>query len=230
MIDDPIILLIVLPPAAYVLGATPFGVILSRANGVDIRTKGSGNTGATNVWRVLGARWGALCFALDVGKGLAPVLAAGVLLRRLDGFPTALHQGVWLATGCGAILGHVFSFWLKFRGGKGVATALGVVLGIFPYFTWPGLAAFGVWIVTTAVFRYVSLGSIVAAGAFLPLFVGVNWWREGGAPTGLWPMGLFAALMAALIVIRHRGNIGRLLAGTETRIDTYKKKDGDGQE
>ena len=230
MIDDPVILLIVLPLAAYAVGATPFGVILSRAKGVDIRTRGSGNTGATNVWRVLGPSWGVLCFALDVGKGLAPVLVAGVLLRRLDAFPTALHQTVWLATGCGAIVGHVFSFWLKFRGGKGVATALGVVLGIFPYFTWPGLAAFGVWIATTAVFRYVSLGSIVAAGAFLPLFVGVNGWREGELPIALWPMGLFAVLMAALIVLRHRGNIRRLLAGTETRVDTYKKDDRNGQD
>ena len=211
--QDPVILLIVLPPAAYVVGSTPFGVLIARARGVDIRSLGSGNVGATNVGRVVGRAWGCICFLLDVAKGLGPVLAAGVILRRLDGFPTRLHQGVWLATGCGAILGHVFSFWLKFRGGKGVATALGVVLGIFPYFTWPGLAALGVWVATTLLFRYVSLGSIVAAVAFGPLFAAFNW-----PPTRYWPLGLFAAAMAALILIRHRGNIRRLLSGTENRI------------
>jgi len=213
MMQDPVILLIVLPPAAYVVGSTPFGVLIARAHGVDIRSLGSGNVGATNVGRVVGPAWGCLCFLLDVAKGLGPVLAAGVILRRLDGFPTRLHQGVWLATGCGAILGHVFSLWLGFRGGKGVATALGVVLGIFPYFTWPGLAAFGVWVAVTLLFRYVSLGSIVAAVAFGPLFAAFNW-----PPTRYWPLGLFAVAMAALILIRHRGNIRRLLSGTETRI------------
>lgn len=215
--NDPIVLLIVLPIASYVVGSTPFGVILARAHGVDLRRRGSGNVGATNVGRSVGRGWGYLCFLLDVAKGLVPVLCAGALLRRLDGFPTAAHQGIWLATGCGAIVGHVFSFWLRFRGGKGVATALGVVLGTFPFLTWPGLAAFGIWIATTLIFRYVSLGSVVAAVAFLPLFAVFNW-----PPTTVWPMGLFAAAMVALILIRHRGNIRRLLNGTENRIGSRR--------
>ncbi|HUT59753.1 MAG TPA: glycerol-3-phosphate 1-O-acyltransferase PlsY [Phycisphaerae bacterium] len=210
----PAILLGAFPAAAYVIGSTPFGAIIARAHGVDLRAAGSGNVGATNVGRVVGRAWGYLCFALDLLKGLGPVLAAWVLLRSQAGFPTLVHQASWLAVGCGAILGHVFSFWLRFRGGKGVATALGVVLGVFPYFTYVGLCAFGLWIAVTLVSRYVSLGSVVAAISFLPLFAAFNW----GSLGALWPMGAFAVAMVAMIVARHRGNIRRLLAGTESRI------------
>ncbi len=207
------LLLIALPAAAYAIGATPVGFLIAHAHGKDLRTAGSGNVGATNCGRVCGRPWGYLCFALDVLKGLVPTLVAGWLVGRQDPGLGPLAQTAWLLAGCGAIAGHVFSFYLRFRGGKGVATALGVVLGVWPYFTWAGLIALGVWIAVTLASRYVSLGSITAAAAFLPLFVLLNWpaWR-------LWPMGLFAALMVALIVIRHRTNIARLLAGTENRI------------
>ena len=217
MIEDPAILLAVLPLAAYVVGSTPFGVLLARAHGVDLRKVGSGNVGATNCGRALGWRWGALCFALDVSKGLLPVLLVGWLVRPPAGAPGLLAQAAWLLTGCGAIAGHVFSFWLRFRGGKGVATALGVVLGVWPYFTVAGLISLAVWIAVTLTSRYVSLGSITAAAAFLPAFTLLNW-----PPTNLWPMTLFAALMIALIVVRHRGNIARLLKGTESKIGTRK--------
>jgi len=214
MIDNPYIFLTVLPLAGYVIGSTPFGVIVARAKGVDLAAAGSGNVGATNVGRVVGKPWGYLCFLLDVGKGLAPVLLAWAVLRPLPGFPTALHQVAWLGAGCGAVLGHVFSFWLKFRGGKGVATSLGVVLGIWPYLALPGLAALGIWIAVTLIWRYVSLGSIVAAAAFVPLFVALN----HGRVSSLVPMLAFAVMMVALIIIRHRGNIRRLLSGSENKI------------
>ncbi|MGC9454125.1 MAG: glycerol-3-phosphate 1-O-acyltransferase PlsY [Phycisphaerae bacterium] len=207
------ILLVVFPLAAYVLGSTPFGVLLARAHGVDLRKVGSGNVGATNVARALGRKWGYICFLLDMGKGLAAVLVAGLLLRGLKEFPTLVHQASWLGVGCGVILGHIFSFYLRFRGGKGVATALGVVVGIYPYFTFAGLAALGVWIVVVLWKRYVSLASLAAAGAFLPLFVAFNW-----PVVHVWPLGAFAAVMVGLIVLRHRDNIRRLLAGTENRI------------
>lgn len=209
---------LLLPPLGYLIGATPFGVLLARSRGVDLRTVGSGNVGATNVGRALGAKWGYLCFALDVAKGLLPTLAAGWLLRGNalgSAFPRPplAAQGVWLGVGLGCILGHVFSFYLRGRGGKGVATGLGVVLGVFPYFTWPGLVALGLWIVVTLASRYVSLGSITAAAGFLPLFLAFNW------PVGqLWPLAVFAAVMAALILARHRVNIVRLWRGTENRI------------
>ena len=225
MTDNPLILFAAFPLAAYVIGATPFGVLLARTRGVDLRKVGSGNVGATNVARALGRKWGYLCFFLDVGKGLAPVLAAGAVLRDAAGFPTPLHQAAWLAVGAGAILGHVFSFYLKFRGGKGVATALGVVLGIWPYFTWAGLAAFALWAAVALTSRYISLASITAAAAFLPLFAAINWLVLGQSPADLWPLGLFAAAMAALIIIRHRTNIRRLLASTETRIGHKKPQE-----
>ncbi len=215
MIDSPWILFVALPVAAYLIGSTPFGVIIARLHNVDLRSKGSGNVGATNVGRVIGAKWGLICFALDVAKGLAPVLIAVFLVRGGSGeLPTAAQQGSLLGVAFGAIAGHVFSFWLKFRGGKGVATSLGVVLGVFPYFTYPGLCAFGVWIAVTAISRYVSLGSIVAAAAFVGLFAAFN----AADLAALWPLGTFAAAMAALIIIRHRTNITRLLAGTESKI------------
>lgn len=215
MVDSPLLMFAAFPLAAYVVGSTPFGVILARLHGVDLRKVGSGNVGATNVGRTLGRKWGYLCFCLDVMKGLLPALAVGILLRTQEP-PTPPRQAAWLATGCAAIAGHVFSLYLRFRGGKGVATSLGVVLGIYPYFTWAGLAALAVWVGVTLTSRYVSLGSITAAVVFLPIFAGLNWWRLGA----LWPMALFAGAMVALIVVRHRANIRRLLAGQENKIGT----------
>lgn len=180
---------------------------------MDLRKAGSGNVGATNVGRVLGRRWGYLCFALDTTKGFVPSFLAGLLIVG-SGPPVPLQQAAWVGAGAGVILGHVFNFWLGFHGGKGVAAALGVVLGIYPYFTFAALAALGVWAVVTLVSRYVSLGSIVAATAFLPLFAAFN----GGRTRDLWPLGLFAAAMVALLILRHRSNIRRLLAGTENKI------------
>jgi len=220
--NHPLVLLAVFPAAAYVVGATPFGFLIARLRGTDIRKHGSGNVGATNVGRVLGKKWGYLCFLLDVAKGLLPTLTV-VLLTRGEGRPGLLTQAAWLATGAGAILGHVFSFWLRFRGGKGVATSLGVVVGIFPYFTWAGLCALCVWIAVTLISRYVSLGSIVAALAFVPLLVGFTWGAYGLPPGEVWPLIVFSAVMAALIVLRHRANIRRLLDGTENTIDARKK-------
>lgn len=214
MIENPAILLVVFPLAAYLIGSTPFGMIIAACKGVDLRRCGSGNVGATNVGRVLGRRWGYLCFFLDLAKGLIPAAAAGAMLHPQEGVPSLLCQAAWVGVGLGAIIGHVFTFWLKFRGGKGVATALGVVLGMFPYFTYAGLISLAVWIAVTLVSRYVSLGSIVAAVAFLPLFAAFNWQRLAE----LWPLCAFAAVVTVLIVLRHRGNIRRLVAGTENRI------------
>jgi len=225
MIDNPIILTVCFSLAGYLVGSTPFGVIIARLHGADLRKSGSGNVGATNVGRVVGKPWGIFCFLLDAAKGLAPTLTVMFVLKALPGFPSPLHQLAWLGAGAGCILGHVFPFWLGFRGGRGVATALGVVLGVFPFFTWAGLAALGVWILVTLVTRYVSLGSIAAACAFLPLFVAFNAtrWR------GLWPLLAFAGAMVVLIVLRHRANIRRLLSGTENRIGRPKAESAGGE-
>jgi len=218
MMTDARVLLAVLPLVAYVIGSTPFGVLIARSKGVDLRKIGSGNVGATNVGRALGKNWGYACFFLDVMKGLVPTLITWVLLKDRPGFPSTMHQLVWLGVGFGAIAGHVFSFYLKFRGGKGVATSMGVVLGIFPYFTYPGICALGVWIAVTLVSRYVSLGSVAAAISFVPLFVAFR----RGEVAALWPLCTFAAAMVILIIVRHRSNIARLLGGSENKIGTPK--------
>lgn len=207
----------VLPALAYLAGSLPFGVLLARLHGVDLRSVGSGNVGATNVARALGKPWGYACFLLDFAKGFGPTLVARWLIG-IEDTPALLQQGAWIATGMAAILGHVFPIWLKFRGGKGVATSLGVVVGIWPFFTWAGLASFGLWIVVTLASRYVSLGSVLASLAFLGFFAMFN----PGLLVELWVMEIFAGVMAGLVIFRHRGNIRRLLAGTENRIGTKK--------
>jgi len=216
MVTNPFVMFVLFPLAAYVIGSTPFGVMIARARGVNLRQVGSGNVGATNVGRVLGRRWGYLCFVLDVLKGTLPVLGAGWLMGATCAVsaPPKDVQVAWLLTACGGIGGHVLSFWLRFRGGKGVATGLGVVLGLWPFFTLAGLAGLGLWVAVTLISRYVSLGSIVAAAAFVPLVM-VFHWRDW---TGLWPMLLFGAAMSVLIIVRHRTNIVRLVRGEENKI------------
>ncbi len=210
-----------LPAAAYFIGSTPFGVLIATLKGVDLRSVGSGNVGATNVARALGMQYGILCFFMDVLKGFLPTLGAGCIVGAFDAGapPDAADQAVWLAVGCGCILGHVFSIYLRGRGGKGVATSLGVVLGVYPYLTFPALAAFGVWFGVTFLSRYVSLGSITAALSFIPFFVAANAIRDGVcASRRLWPMGCFVLVMVALIIFKHRANIRRLFSGEEHRI------------
>ncbi len=209
--------------AAYLCGSVPFGLLVGRARGLDIRAHGSGNIGATNVGRVLGRRWGILVFVLDVLKGLLPTTAFGLLLRHWAGEAAARQPGeflAWLTVGVACVLGHTFPVFLGFRGGKAVATSLGVALGIWPYFTLPALAAGAVWVGATLLTRYVSVGSITAAGVFPVLFgimatVRAEQW---GSRRQLWPMYVFAVAVAGLIVLRHRSNLARLWRGTEPRI------------
>lgn len=217
---NPWLLFAVFPLAAYVVGSTPFAWLIGRSKGVDLRSAGSGNLGATNVGRVIGKKWGYLCFLLDVAKGFAPVFVTGFLVRR--GGPVGLaEQTGWLLTALAAVMGHVLSFWTRFRGGKGVATALGVVLGFWPYFTLPGLAVFALWIVVTLVWRYVSVGSIVAAAAF-PLCFLAGERLAGRSIAQTWLLLAFAVAMSALVIFRHRSNIRRLLAGQENKIGAGK--------
>lgn len=207
---------------AYLCGAIPFGLLIGFARGVDVRTQGSGNIGATNVGRVLGRPYGLAAFGLDLLKGFAPVCLAGLWLSgRAGGNPLAATDFlVWMAVAAACILGHVFPIYLGFKGGKGVATSLGVLLGIYPYFTLPGLAAFGLWIVVTGVTRYVSVGSLVAAGAFPLLFAAGAYLSRGrwGTTQQLWPLYMFGVALALLVIYRHRSNVKRLLAGTESKI------------
>jgi len=198
---------------AYLFGSVPFGLIIARANGVDIRTVGSGNIGATNVARVVGKKWGYLCFGLDCVKGLLPMLIAPMLIDTL----TVGTLSMWLAVGCASVLGHVFPVFLKFRGGKGVATSMGVVLGLYPYLTIPGLISFALWLIALLIWRYVSLASLLATAAFpLTLTAAIvidKQWRF----TELWPLLIVAVVIPALVMIRHVENIKRLLEGSESK-------------
>jgi len=215
----------ILAMVCYLIGAIPFGLLIARAHGVDIRKVGSGNIGATNVGRTLGRKWGILAFLLDVLKGLIPTLWVGrVIFERIDTWSWSVTAGnvAWLACGICCILGHNFPIYLRFKGGKGVATSLGVVLGVYPYLTYAGLLAFAVWIVVTLTSRYVSLGSICAAIALPILLVGLSAARGSDVLKANLPLVGFALLAAGLVLYRHRGNFARLRAGTESRIGGSK--------
>lgn len=193
------------PIVGHVLGSIPVGLLLGFAKGVDIRQHGSGNIGATNAARVLGWKWGIVALVLDALKGLLPVLAARVLTRDS---PNSVH--VQVATGIFAILGHMFPIWLGFRGGKGVATGLGVALVLSPISSLIALAAY---LLMFAVTRVSSMGSLVAALTF----PAAEWIRTGSRMFSHehWSLGVFSLAIPALIILRHRSNIVRLLRGQE---------------
>lgn len=201
---------------AYLLGAVPFGLLIGLARGVDIRQHGSRNIGATNAGRVLGRGWGYLCLALDVLKGLIPTLAASLVLVRRP--PDSAMLWSWIGVGLAAVLGHVFPIYLKFRGGKGVATTVGVALGIFPYYT----IAMAVALLLYAVVRFgsgmVSLGSLTIAAAFPAAFFVLVRLDPELTVRDMWPLGGVAVLLGLLITLRHRANIIRMLRGEESRL------------
>jgi len=199
--------------ASYLLGSIPFGFIAGRICGIDIRTKGSGNIGATNVLRVLGKKWGYAVFLLDFVKGLIPVLLA-LAWGRSIGVNPASAPGA-LAALC-ALLGHSFPVWLGFKGGKGIASSAGVIVGLFGF--WAFLFCLGSWLLFFSITRYVSVASIAAAIA-VPISVSVLYFMHRSD----WLTLLVACLMCLLAIWRHRSNITRLQAGTEPR---FEKKTG----
>ena len=206
---------------AYLLGSIPFGLLIAKAHGKDLRTIGSGNIGATNVARALGKKWAYICFILDVLKGLIPMLAA-VFVIKTDSSAQAANQAIllaiWLAVGCAAILGQIFPIYLKFRGGKGVATSFGVALGLWPYYTICAMVAVAIWVLVVLVWRYVSLASISASIAFpLVLFLAIVLSPVWDI-VDLWPLLIVSAAIPLMVIIRHKKNIKRLLAGTESKI------------
>lgn len=186
--------------AAYLLGSVPFGLLLTRAAGLgDIRKVGSGNIGATNVLRTGRKALAAATLVLDGSKGAVAVLLAAALFGP---FAAAIAAAA-------AVTGHIFPVWLGFRGGKGVATVLGVWLAL----VWPiGLIACGLWLITAQFFRYSSLAALVAIGATPLLALGL----------GTQVQCLVAALLAVLVFWRHEANIRRLIAGNEPRIGASK--------
>ena len=215
---------------AFLLGSIPTGYLIGRAKGVDIRTVGSKNIGATNVGRVFGRRAWLLCFAGDFLKGFIPVLGVGIAAGLAgDRSPAPLPALLWCGVLAATILGHMFCPWLGFKGGKGVATALGSLLAFFPLLTIPAVGALLVFLAVLKIWRFVSLASITAA-ACLPVFgLVLAAWGGSGLTGGQGPdragalvVTGVAAVLSALVIYRHRANIGRLRAGTEPQVGSKK--------
>jgi len=199
---------------SYLLGAAPFGLIAGLAfKGIDIRQHGSRNIGATNALRVLGRPVGITVHALDIAKGF---VASFALARLFAAGDAGVVPALGIGYGSAAILGHVFPVYLKFRGGKGMATSLGVFLGL----AWlPTLIAAVAWLVVRQVTRYVSVASMTSVVSIPitmavvpdPLSSGARTWAKA-------PFILFGAVVALLVIVRHKSNVRRLLAGTENKI------------
>ena len=222
------------PLLAFLLGSIPFGLIIAKAKGVNIRDHGSGNIGATNVLRVIGKKYGITCLLLDALKGFIPVMLA-VNLIQIAGRENQLHfaaldplalilpaaqqfkgQLIHVLTALAAVLGHNYSPWVGFKGGKGIATSAGVLLALMP--AGIGLLVV-VWLIAFGISRYVSLASIIAAAA-LPLITIYGSWFHGRIADGTWnkPLFFFSLVIAILAIWKHQSNIQRLLAGTEHRF------------
>jgi glycerol-3-phosphate acyltransferase PlsY len=195
---------------SYLIGAIPFGYLIARARGVDILSQGSGNIGATNVGRVLGRPFGVMVFVLDFAKGALPS-ALGLWIERSQSPDLPAHL-LPVSAGLAAFLGHLFPIYLRFRGGKGVATGAGVVAVLLPI---PALAAFLTWLAVLSASRFVSLASLAAVTILCTvelLATGQPFGQENRILT------LFCLVAALLVFVRHRGNIGRLLRGNENRL------------
>lgn len=222
------------PLLAFLLGSIPFGLLIAKSQGIDIRKHGSGNIGATNVFRVLGKKFGIPCLILDALKGFIPVLIA-VNLVRIDGREPQLHLAIFdpfavvlpvaeqmkaqlihVLAALAAVLGHNYSPWIGFKGGKGIATSAGVLIALMP----AGVVILVVvFISTLMITRYVSVASMVSSVA-LPLLAVWGSWYHGRIQDGTWnkPLFAFSLIIAALAVWKHRANIVRLRQGTEPRF------------
>ncbi len=212
----------------YLLGSIPFGVLIARGRGIDIRSQGSKNIGATNVGRVLGRKWGLLCFALDLSKSAVPVVISGLVsgLYAREPMESGTEWWLWMAVAMACLMGHMFSLFLRGGGGKGVATAFGSLLAMWPIMTIAALIAFIVWILTVLTTRMISLASVMAA-CVIPFAVIIQilidsrldedrslgeYVQQTSAPI------VVSLALAALVIWKHRGNLARIRAGTESRI------------
>ncbi len=212
MSNSGVIIWLVAGTLSYLVGAVPTGLLTGLAKGVDIRKIGSGNIGATNVLRALGKGWGLFTLVIDALKGLVPVLLFPMVAEKITG--RVQTSELSLLCGVLAVMGHNWPVYLGFKGGKGVATSTGALVGLAP---WCALAGFGVWLFVFLSTRYVSLASISAAVAICVL-AWVTTMKDGSV------LPLVLTLLAIILIWKHRENIGRLLRGNENRIELRKKK------
>ncbi len=233
------------PLIAFLLGSVPFGLIIAKLKDIDIRAHGSGNIGATNVLRVVGKKYGITCLILDAFKGLIPTMIGLSLIRfagpdgqphdnpmaieALTSYATVLPaaaqwkaQACQVLTGLFAILGHNYSPWVGFKGGKGIATSAGVLIALMPAAV---VLLIIVWLIAFFTTRYVAIASIAAAAA-LPILTVYGAWFHGKFANGTWnkPLLAFTILISILAIWKHRSNIERLRAGTEHRFERKGKK------
>ena len=183
---------------AYLIGSIPFGFLIGKMRGVDVRTVGSKNIGATNVYRTVGKKWGFLAFFCDFLKGFLPSCLAAHLFPHPSPLPVLV--------GLACVVGHTLTVFMKFKGGKGVATAFGMMMALIPY---PTLIAFGVFVVTVWLSHYISLGSMLAAAV-----LGVAVWFF----PAILLLRVIAGLIAVFVIVKHKSNIQRLLKGCENKI------------
>ncbi|MEP4079480.1 glycerol-3-phosphate 1-O-acyltransferase PlsY [Haloferula sp.] len=232
------------PLIAFLLGSIPFGLIIAKLKGIDIRAHGSGNIGATNVLRVVGKKYGITCLVLDAIKGLVPTMIGLSLIRfagpdgqahsnpmaidALTSYGTVLPavdqwkaQALQVVTGLLAILGHNFSPWVGFKGGKGIATSAGVLIALMPAAV---VILIILWLLVFLTTRYVAVASIAAAAA-LPFLTLYGSWHHGKLADGTWnkPLLVFTIIISVLAIWKHRSNIERLRSGTENRFNRKAK-------
>ena len=212
-----------LPLLGFLLGSIPFGLLMGKIKGIDIRQHGSGNIGATNVFRTLGKQLGITCLLLDFSKGLIPVLIAKNMVEPMMAEQQFTAQSIEVLTALASIMGHNYSPWIGFKGGKGIATTAGVITALMPFGL---LLLILVWTIFTFTTKYVSVGSIAAA-ASLPILVITGSAFHGKLANGTWnkPLFIFSLIAAILAIWKHRANLARLKAGTENRIGQKKKED-----
>lgn len=226
-----------IPIFAFFLGSIPFGLLIAKSRGIDIRQHGSGNIGATNVLRIVGKKYGITCFILDFLKGLIPALL-GYNLYTFTGADSTMAidflrsnafdlgdnqfkaQSLQVFTGLCAILGHNYSPWVNFKGGKGIATSAGVLIPFAP-FALPILIL--IFYLTFKITKYVSVASMVGASS-LPLLVVYGSWKHGKLDAGTWnkPLLIFSIFIALMAIWKHRSNIKNILNGTEYKFNSKK--------
>lgn len=209
---------------AFLAGSVPFGFLIAMAKRIDIRKHGSGNIGATNVGRVLGRKWGFLCFGLDAAKGAIPVLVAGWSHGLLGVRWNALapqDTWLWLGVAAAALLGHMYSPWVGFKGGKGVATGFGGLVAMWTPLTLPAVAALLVWVIAVKALRMVSIASMLAAFA-IPAAVAIRAATLDDPAAGFraaTPPLVVTGAIALLVVWKHRSNIARAMRGEERKVN-----------
>ena len=207
-------------PLGFLLGSIPFGLLIGKLKGIDIREHGSGNIGTTNVFRILGKKPGILCLVLDILKGFVPVILATQFVPE-----NTTGQSIEVLTALATILGHNYPPWLGFKGGKGIATTGGALIALMPFAV---ILLVLIFLIVTKTTKYVSVGSM-ATGIALPIITGLGSYyhvQNGDLAPDAWnkPLFIFSLIAGALAIWKHRTNISRLRTGTENRIGQKKQQ------